>query len=482
MAMKDIRRNVMVQSMMNALEIQTATGNPVVFNTQMAKPLNNLVIPLTYIQEGSGDPSPSNIRPISGVSSLSAYRTGVNIFDEEFEEGMLSTTDGQNTPGPSNIRSKNYISVVPGEKYAVRYTAVASGTNLRLFYYKADKTYKGNNWCGSTGIYIADSDVHYIRFYMDTSYSASGDKKISINYPYTETEYVPYDGVKLDVTFPALGKNLLKGVESGAYTTSGIKSTNAKRLRCVEAIEVQAGQIYTISAINNAVGQSIKVNGNYYSEAGTERTGYFSWSDLPCTITIPTGAKLLTVTYKFNSEDDISATDISHAQIELGDTPSAYEPYNNSVYGGSLDLVSGVLMINMGMLTCNGSEDWTYSTQASFARPVLAGSYFPHGLKASSNVCANQLKQRISDVVNACWVSSTSNFLCYVDPTTIPDNTAWKSYLGEHNLQICYELEEPFTIQLDPHSITAIKGTNTVWTNTSENLTVTYKNKKSQGT
>ena len=144
------------------------------------------------------------------MSGLSAWRTGVNIFDEEFEEGMLSTTDGQNTPGPSNIRSKNYISVVPGEKYAVRYTAVASGTNLRIFYYKADKTYKGNNWCGSTGNYIADSDVHYIRFYMDTAYSSSGDRKISFNYPYTETDYVPYDGTKLDVVFPTLGKNLLR--------------------------------------------------------------------------------------------------------------------------------------------------------------------------------------------------------------------------------------------------------------------------------
>lgn len=53
----------------------TATGNPLTFETDMVKPLKSLVIPFTPIQAGSGDPSPTNVRPISGW-------TGVNIYNE----------------------------------------------------------------------------------------------------------------------------------------------------------------------------------------------------------------------------------------------------------------------------------------------------------------------------------------------------------------------------------------------------------------
>ena len=280
--------------------------------------------------------------------------------------------------------------------------------------------------------------------------------------------YEPYDGAKLDVVFTALGKNLLKGVESGAYTTSGIKSANAKRLRCVEAIEVQAGQIYTISAINNAVGQSIKVNGNYYSEAGTERMGNFSWSDLPCTITIPTGAKLLTVTYKFNSEDDISATDISHAQIELGEATTSYEPYTNSVYGGSLDLVSGVLTLTHQMLSTTWGAGTNSKVFTSNERRRMTLPFTCIGAASAVSGACNVASWDWDYEKDSPHFYNHNGYSYVFLPVGTDDST---------EIQIVGKLATPVTVQLTPEQTATIKGINTFWTDTTGDLTIEYYDK-----
>lgn len=48
----------------------TATGNPLTFLTDLAKPLKSLVANFLPVQTGSGDPSPENVRPITGWTGL----------------------------------------------------------------------------------------------------------------------------------------------------------------------------------------------------------------------------------------------------------------------------------------------------------------------------------------------------------------------------------------------------------------------------
>ena len=48
----------------------TVTGNPAEFNTNLARSLQSFEIPFSPVQSGSGDPSPSNVRPISGWAGL----------------------------------------------------------------------------------------------------------------------------------------------------------------------------------------------------------------------------------------------------------------------------------------------------------------------------------------------------------------------------------------------------------------------------
>ena len=58
----------------------TATGNPLTFLTDLAKPLKSLLIPFTPIQEGSGDPSPVNNRPIVPWNGLTVDHISENLW------------------------------------------------------------------------------------------------------------------------------------------------------------------------------------------------------------------------------------------------------------------------------------------------------------------------------------------------------------------------------------------------------------------
>lgn len=54
----------------------TATGNPVTFETNISKALTCFTVPFVADQEGNGNPSPTNIRPIIGINSLTIYQSG----------------------------------------------------------------------------------------------------------------------------------------------------------------------------------------------------------------------------------------------------------------------------------------------------------------------------------------------------------------------------------------------------------------------
>ena len=60
----------------------TATGNPLTFQTDLARPLKSLLIPFTPVQSGSGDPSPQNVRPIVPWEGLKVWNGWKNLFDK----------------------------------------------------------------------------------------------------------------------------------------------------------------------------------------------------------------------------------------------------------------------------------------------------------------------------------------------------------------------------------------------------------------
>ena len=54
----------------------TAAGNPATFETTLIRPLKACAASFLPVQPGSGDPSPSNIRPVTGWTGLTVYHSG----------------------------------------------------------------------------------------------------------------------------------------------------------------------------------------------------------------------------------------------------------------------------------------------------------------------------------------------------------------------------------------------------------------------
>ena len=69
----------------------TTSGSIASFKTPVKQPLKSLKVYFSPIQNGSGDPSPSNVRPITGRTGLEVTRCGKNLFDEEYPDIITST-------------------------------------------------------------------------------------------------------------------------------------------------------------------------------------------------------------------------------------------------------------------------------------------------------------------------------------------------------------------------------------------------------
>lgn len=92
-------------------------GDVATFEADRAEPLNGLSVNVEPIQAGSGDPSPENVRPISGRTSATVTRTGRNLFDKNAATvGKFINASGQEIVNSSKSHSE-LIPVKPSTAY-----------------------------------------------------------------------------------------------------------------------------------------------------------------------------------------------------------------------------------------------------------------------------------------------------------------------------------------------------------------------------
>lgn len=97
------------------LPMQTVTGNPAVIETLEGYPLE-LSASWEPKQEGSGTPSPDNVRPIKSALSISIQRSGMNMLDPEKIQANTYTPYGLNIKyiGNSTVEIKGVLNTSPG--------------------------------------------------------------------------------------------------------------------------------------------------------------------------------------------------------------------------------------------------------------------------------------------------------------------------------------------------------------------------------
>ncbi|MBR2246054.1 MAG: hypothetical protein IJ880_03360 [Bacilli bacterium] len=170
------------------VQIQTASGAVANFNTSLALPLVTLK---AYIQAQGGGGTPTTPIPIVGVSEVNVYRRGINLWNEQCEQGAIDSS-GNDAADNTRIRPIGYIPVTPNTSLYV-----VAPTSLDIYYYDANKTFISVEYTRNTRVINIPSNARYIRFrcggsgYPITPSTYGHD--ISINYPSTDTSYHAYN-------------------------------------------------------------------------------------------------------------------------------------------------------------------------------------------------------------------------------------------------------------------------------------------------
>lgn len=103
-------------------------------------PLKECVINIEAVQEGTGDPSPDNVRPVSGWSEAKVTRTGKNLFNK----ATVTSGKGSNASGSlvnldwCNV--SDYIAVKPNTVYYMSH-GVGNSALCGGAFYTTDKTF-----------------------------------------------------------------------------------------------------------------------------------------------------------------------------------------------------------------------------------------------------------------------------------------------------------------------------------------------------
>ena len=343
----------------------TATDNPLVFFTDLARPLKSLLIPFTPQQEGTGDPSPQNIRSILPWNGLKVWNGGKNLF-KLVESEMVSV--GWNRFFPNPIKKAG--------TYTISCQHPFGGT--------------GNQ--GARVVLTNDDDSSAQEIKLLTAW------------------------------------------------TFGQSSAGSKATFTLTEEEAQCEYIW-------------------FQCAGAN-TGFNQFEN-------------------------------AELQIEVGQTPTAYEPYKpitetdisfpSPVYGGEHEAVSGKLMDGWAKVeikncyyigTWDGSKGayWYITLGVDVVAPKKkagSGLGMCESLLPVSNVSTEETRDVIAIFDN--------NIVKWIDTEHMTlTRQEYREYLANNPIVICYQIATPTEQTLTGHQITALVGKNTIWSDADGSMTIEY--------
>ena len=115
----------------------------------------------------------------------------INVWDERWETGNLSATDGSETASTTIYRS-SFISVIPSTQY---YIINTKNMGMRLYYYTIDKTFISRSNTIGSGNFITPSNCYFLRFIDTTAEGPTYDHNVSINSPSSNHEDHAYSSL-----------------------------------------------------------------------------------------------------------------------------------------------------------------------------------------------------------------------------------------------------------------------------------------------
>ena len=157
------------------LQEKSASGAVATFNTALAMPLSSCNIAVNAWQEGSGDPSPSNVRPIHGFSEVNVTVGSGNLYNGTFGGyNALSLKAGTQLILQGEMNNDVYLvlRVYDENKTFLQSVTTATGTGTRY------------------GVITLNSDISYYR--IERSSQSGTYNNIMLSLGTTVKPYTPY--------------------------------------------------------------------------------------------------------------------------------------------------------------------------------------------------------------------------------------------------------------------------------------------------
>ena len=188
----------------------TVTDSAVSFNesTGYAQGELEVVSAIEPVQSGSGDPSPDNVRPISGWTGMALTRCGKNLLnpkidtDNYYASYASINADGSITVSNSSSSKVYPVTVwtrLPSGTYTAKFTQI-SGSNPMEVYLQCNDSSDYSSNIATLGVKTFSlSEETQVRFMVVAEPSVSYTASIQIERGSTATAYEPYQGN----TYPA---------------------------------------------------------------------------------------------------------------------------------------------------------------------------------------------------------------------------------------------------------------------------------------
>lgn len=133
----------------------------------------------------------------------------------------------------------------------------------------------------------------------------------------------------------------------------------------------------------------------------------------------------------------------------------------STTYGGTVDLISGVLTVDKVYLEPTTVTMVSVSSGLYYCRLNLT-DYAPSNNVA--NLISNRFKTVSSAQIGNCYITSAGKLLIFVIPDQTVTNVAQaEQWLANNVTQFVYDLAEPLTYQLTAQQIDFLLGQNNIW-------------------
>ena len=471
--------------------LNSASGSIASFSDGSASPVTALSISIDPVQDLHGQDAPY---PAGGGKNLAKPLSGTvnGITFTLNADGTIQVSGTFTVDAWTYLRSDSLTISESGFSVGDQITIGTSSCQIGIEFYDSNNTRVGalakvNGYAQAT---IPDNSVTWSYLFYANANGATGIAGTSINQAVKflvskdSNEWTPYSNVcpisgHTSAVVTRTGKNLFDKttVTTGKCLTASGAETTKSWGNYSDYIRVSPNTAYFIS---HGIGTNALVTGCYYDAYKNYISGInISGSDnISASFTTPSSCAYI----RINVHND----HLNDCQLELGSTASAYEPYQGTSvtidldgtrYGGTLNVLTGEMTVDMVSVTFDGSDDegWLYNSGANgiFYKSIadMKIGFYMKGF-------CNWMPLTNSASVFGIRIGASDNSIyCYQVTTTLPsinDLSTWKTYLASNNLTVVYTLATPLTVQLTPSQISTLLGQNNLWADTGD-VAVEYR-------